>query len=344
MAGLDIMGKAALNEGMSNYVFVVYRHAVATIFIAPFALVLDKKSKSKMTLSIFAKVLLLGFLEPVADQNLYFLGMKYTSATFAAAMVNVLPTISFILACLLRLENLKLSSKHSQAKIVGTLATVGGAMIMTLVRGPKIPLPWTKEVGIQAHRQGEINDQHSVKGALMIIIGCFSWSCFMILQVITLRTYPAELSLTAWICLVATLEGSIVALVMEKNMKAWYIKWDTELLSAVYGGILCTGMTYYIQGVALKERGPVFVTAFSPVCMILVAILSSLFLGEQMYLGRIIGAIVIIMGLYMVVWGKMKDYKSSYIEEKEIPQVNQSEEANNERATTTIDEGIICEK
>ena len=42
LAGMDVLSKAALNQGMSNYVFVVYRHAVATIVMAPFALVLDK--------------------------------------------------------------------------------------------------------------------------------------------------------------------------------------------------------------------------------------------------------------------------------------------------------------
>lgn len=42
LAGMDIISKAALNEGMSNYVFVVYRHVVATIVIAPFAFALDK--------------------------------------------------------------------------------------------------------------------------------------------------------------------------------------------------------------------------------------------------------------------------------------------------------------
>lgn len=63
------------------------------------------------------------------------------------------------------------------------------------------------------------------------------------------------------------------------------------------------------------------------------------------YLCRIVGAIVIILGLYMVVWGKTKDYKSSSIEEQETP-VNQSGDANNGiRATTIInDEDIICEK
>lgn len=42
LAGMDILSKAALNKGMSNYVLVVYRHAVATLVIAPFAVFLDK--------------------------------------------------------------------------------------------------------------------------------------------------------------------------------------------------------------------------------------------------------------------------------------------------------------
>lgn len=41
-AGMDVLSKAALNKGMSNYVLVVYRHAVAFIVIAPFAVILDK--------------------------------------------------------------------------------------------------------------------------------------------------------------------------------------------------------------------------------------------------------------------------------------------------------------
>lgn len=42
LAGMDVLCKAALNQGMSNYVLVVYRHAVATIVMTPFAIVLDK--------------------------------------------------------------------------------------------------------------------------------------------------------------------------------------------------------------------------------------------------------------------------------------------------------------
>ncbi|WOG96673.1 hypothetical protein DCAR_0416009 [Daucus carota subsp. sativus] len=310
LAGMDILSKAALNEGMSNYVFVVYRHAIATIVIAPFAIILDKKVRPKMTKAMFGKIMLLGLLEPVIDQNLYIMGMKNTTATFAAAMCNVLPAITFVIACIFGLEKVKLKSMRSQAKVGGTLTTVGGAMLMTLVKGPVIDLIWTRGRTHQLQGSGGVDLQHSVRGSLMITVGCFSWACFMVLQAITLETYPAELSLTAWICLMGTVEGAAVAFVMERgNAAVWALNLDTKLLAAVYSGVFCSGLAYYVQGIIMKDRGPVFVTAFNPLSMIIVAVLGSFILGEQMYLGRVIGAVVIVAGLYLVVWGKSKDYK-----------------------------------
>ncbi|KAK9724029.1 hypothetical protein RND81_05G042700 [Saponaria officinalis] len=310
LAGMDILSKVALNHGMSNYVLVVYRHAVATIVIAPFAIVFDKKVRPKMTCSMFIKILLLSVLEPVIDQNLYYMGMKYTSATFAATMVNILPAITFVMAWILRLETVKCRSIRSQAKIVGTVATVGGAMMMTLLKGPALKF-LSQSNASNGVKQVDISMHDAIKGSIMITIGCFSWAAFVILQAITLKTYPAELSLTAWICLLGTLEGTTVALVMEKGRSAiWAIHWDANLLAAVYSGIFCSGLAYYIQGLVMKERGPVFVTAFNPLCMVIVAILSAFIMAEKMYLGRVIGALVIVGGLYMVIWGKSKDYNN----------------------------------
>jgi len=102
-----------------------------------------------------------------------------------------------------------------------------------------------------------------------------------------------------------------VALVMERGKTAiWSINWDVKLLAALYSGVICSGLAYYIQGVVMKDRGPVFVTAFSPLCMVIVAVMGSIILAEQMYLGRVLGAVIIVAGLYLVVWGKSKDYKS----------------------------------
>lgn len=41
-AGMNIITKVSLNRGMSHYVLVVYRHAFATVAIAPFALILER--------------------------------------------------------------------------------------------------------------------------------------------------------------------------------------------------------------------------------------------------------------------------------------------------------------
>ncbi|CAH2058906.1 unnamed protein product [Thlaspi arvense] len=308
LAGMDILTKAVLNEGMSNYVLVVYRHGIAAIVMAPFAFYFDKLVRPKMTPMIFFKITLLGLFEPVIDQNLFCLGMKYTTATFATALYNTLPAVTFILALIARLEKVKLRSIRSASKVVGTVASVGGTTLMTLVKGPPLDLFWTK--GPSAQNTSGTDIHSSIKGAVLVTIGCFSYACFFILFAITLKTYPAELSLTAWICLMGTIEGAVVALVMERgNPGAWAIGWDNKLLTVTYSGIVCSALGYYIGGLVMKTRGPVFVTAFSPLCMIAVAFMSSIIFAEQMYLGRALGAAVICAGLYLVIWGKGKDYK-----------------------------------
>jgi drug/metabolite transporter (DMT)-like permease len=53
----------------------------------------------------------------------------------------------------------------------------------------------------------------------------------------------------------------------------------------VVQGIVASGIAYYVQGHVMKTRGPVFVTAFNPLCMILVAALGSVILAEKLHLG-----------------------------------------------------------
>ncbi|KAJ6350193.1 hypothetical protein OIU78_006379 [Salix suchowensis] len=108
------------------------------------------------------------------------------------------------------------------------------------------------------------------------------------------------------------IEGSVVAAVMERgNPSAWSVGMDYKLLAAVYSGVICSGIGYYVQGLIMKRKGPVFVTAFSPLSMVIVAVLGSFFLKEILYMGRVLGAVVIVTGLYLVLWGKSKDQPPS---------------------------------
>ncbi|KAK9064146.1 hypothetical protein SSX86_018018 [Deinandra increscens subsp. villosa] len=313
--------KSALNKGLNHYTFAVYRNLIAALFFSPFAFFLERKVRPKMTISIFLKIMLLGLLEPVLDQNLYFGGMKYTTATFAAAMCNIVPAITFLMAWLFRLEMVKIKSLHSQGKMIGTLLTIGGAMAMTLIKGPAIQLipapswknhhhhpPPTPSNNIQTNSNSQMM---MIKGSLMITAGCFSWATFVILQAVTLKSYPAELSLTTLVCMMGALEGSVLAVVAQRTAAAsisiWAINWDIKLFAAIYSGIMCSGFAYYIFGLVMQERGPVFVTAFNPLGMIIVAIMGSFILAEKLYLGSVVGAMVIVVGLYLVLWGKSKD-------------------------------------
>nr|GEY28114.1 WAT1-related protein At2g37460-like [Tanacetum cinerariifolium] len=135
LSGRDINSKVTLNERMSNYVFVVYRLAVATVVMALFAIVLDRNTRPKMTKSVFIKLLLLALLEPVIGQIFYFLGMKATTATFSVAMCNVLPAITFVMAFILSKTAPKPLSDASKYT-TKSFDPLGNAKIVT-IPGPK---------------------------------------------------------------------------------------------------------------------------------------------------------------------------------------------------------------
>ncbi|KAF5194588.1 Wat1-related protein [Thalictrum thalictroides] len=182
-------------------------------------------------------------------------------------------------------------------------------MIMALYKGPILKMFSEKSSAHIETTTTNVGTGHNfLVGALILICSCVIWSGFFILQSITLKEYPAALSLTSLIVFLGMVQGAAVALVMEHDFKAWAIGFDSRLLAPVYSGIVGSAMAYYLQGVVMKEKGPVFVTAFNPLCMIVVAALGSLVLAEQLHLGSVIGSIAIVIGLYSVIWGKSQDH------------------------------------
>ncbi|KAL8556830.1 hypothetical protein ACS0TY_004339 [Phlomoides rotata] len=309
-AGFGIVAKAALNQGSSHYTFAVYRNAFAAAVFLPFAFVLERKTRPKMTLGIFMKILLLGVLDPVIGQNMFYAGLKYSTATFTAAMCNLLPALTFVLAWALRIEKVKLKEIRSHAKIVGTLVTVGGAMILTFIRGAVIELPWTHKSNDATSSTSNNSHNDPIKASILLLGSNIIYSSFFIIQAITLKSYPTALSLTALVCTLGALIGTVLTFIVERgNTAVWALGWNARLLGYVYGGIVASGMSYYISGVIMKDKGPVFVTAFNPLSMVAVAVMSSFIFAEQMTVGMVVGGAVIVIGLYLVIWGKSKDQK-----------------------------------
>ncbi|XP_015055413.1 WAT1-related protein At5g07050-like [Solanum pennellii] len=315
-AGMNVITKVSLNKGMSHYVLVVYRNAFATLVIAPFALILERKIRPKMTLMMFLQIFVLGLLGPVIDQNFYYAGLKLTSPTFSCAMSNMLPAMIFVMAVLCRMEKVDIKKIRCQAKVLGTIVTMGGAMLMTLYKGHVVNLIWSNNINSNVNQiTNENYDKDWVKGSILLIFATFAWAAFFILQYIIMRKYTAPISLTALVCFMGTLQSIAVTFVMEHKNSIWTIGFDMNFLAVAYAGIMSSSLAYYVQGLVMEKIGPVFVTAFSPLMIIIVAIMGSFILAEKIYIGGIIGAVLIVAGLYSVLWGKYKEYKEKEIEE-----------------------------
>ncbi|BAT92791.1 hypothetical protein LR48_Vigan05g073500 [Vigna angularis] len=338
-AGMNIITKVSLNRGMSHYVLVVYRHAIATAVIAPFAFIFERKAQPRITFRIFMQIFILALLGPVIDQNFYYAGLKLTSPTFSCAMSNVLPAMTFIMAVLCRMEKLNMKKVRCQAKVVGTMVTVGGAMVMTLYKGPLVEMVWTKH----ALHQNQTNnatttnngttpsDKDWLIGSIFLIIATLAWASLFVLQAKAIETYKNhQLSLTSLICFLGTIQAIAVTFVMEHDPSVWSIGWDMNLLAAAYAGIVTSSISYYVQGLVIKKKGPVFATAFSPLMMIIVAIMGSFILAEHIFLGGVVGAILIVIGLYSVLWGKHKEeVENKVVEDIPLPLKGAMLQANN---------------
>jgi len=83
------------------------------------------------------------------------------------------------------MEKVNIAEVRSKAKIIGTLVGLGGALVMTLYKGPLIPLPWSNPNMDQQNGHTNSSQDHNnwVVGTLLILLGCVAWSGFYVLQV-----------------------------------------------------------------------------------------------------------------------------------------------------------------
>lgn len=85
------------------------------------------------------------------------------------------------------MEKLDLKKLRCQAKLVGTVVTVAGAMLMTLYKGHALNLVWSgaTQATSSSEAANAAADKDWVKGSILLIIATLAWASFFILQVIT---------------------------------------------------------------------------------------------------------------------------------------------------------------
>ncbi|KAF7058993.1 hypothetical protein CFC21_065953 [Triticum aestivum] len=314
---VDMALKTAYGLGMRPIVFVAYRQGIAAA-----ALLLASLAARGLTLrpmAVGSRTFALLFLAslarygsipaPCADtihvdrccsatgQYFYFMGLQLASPSMARATTNLAPGITFAIAAVIGLEKVDLRSSRSIAKIVGTVVCLAGAMLMAFFKGPKLLgallLPATDDW---------------VRGGIYLMGNAFCFSIWYILQVPVCKSYLDPLSLATWMCFLATLQCAVMAFFLEANyMEIWKLASIWELPCILYGGVFASGANFFMQSWCISVKGPLYSAIFTPLSAVITTILATLVLHEELHIGSVLGAIVIILGLYVVLWGKADD-------------------------------------
>ncbi|KAF2320452.1 hypothetical protein GH714_027546 [Hevea brasiliensis] len=268
-----------------------------------------------MTFPLFLEIFVLSLLGASLTLNMYFASLKYTSPTFITSMTNTIPSITFVLAIMLRLEVVDVRNPCGIAKILGTLISLAGALTLTFYKGPQVQsLP-----GAPILIRSNPAQQNWIKGSFLLASSCITWSVWFIMQVYTLKKYPAQLSLTAMINFLGGAQSAIFTLCIQHKPEAWYITFDINFWCIVYAGIVICALAVFLQLWCTKQKGPVFVTMFSPLSTILVAILAYFFFGEELRTGSLLGGAIVIIGLYLLLLGKEVDQDQIKSQEQSPP-------------------------
>lgn len=115
----------------------------------------------------------------------------------------------------------------------------------------------------------------------------------------------------------AFFQCGLIAVISEHNIAAWSLKSTIRLVAALYAvctvlngsirtqcvvktfeklcsmiyyvayaqGVVCSGLTFSITSWIIQRKGPLYVSIFTPLLLIIVAIVSWTLLHEQLYVG-----------------------------------------------------------
>ncbi|KAL9367374.1 hypothetical protein Peur_038573 [Populus x canadensis] len=284
--GINIFYKLVINDGMSIRVAVAYRLLFGAAFLCPIALIVERNKRPKLTRVVFFQIFFLALFGGSIYHNLYLASLNLTSMTFAAALYNLSPAFTYIVALLFRMETLSLNNARGIANVAGTAICIGGAMLLTFYKGIEINI-WHTNINLLKYHHNHHQNTAKIN-----------------------ERYPCFYSSTALMSLMGSIQAIIYALCFERKWSDWKLESNIRLISVIYLGFLASGLNITLMAWCIAKRGPLYVAIFNPLMLLVVALAGSLVFQEKLHLGSILGGVLIITGLYTVLWGKSKNAKN----------------------------------
>ncbi|XP_052625419.1 WAT1-related protein At3g28050 isoform X1 [Lactuca sativa] len=305
--GINTLYKAATLRGMSYHVFIVYSYAIAAFLLLPAPFLTSRSTVvPPVNFSIVSKIGLLGIIGYMS-QVMGYNGIIYSSPTLASAISNLVPALTFILAVIFRMETLSFTKKSTRAKFFGTIVSVIGALVVTLYKGPKLIWSLTPSPSQSPTVSLSSSQSNWALGGLFLTSEYILVPLWYIVLTQIMKEYPSELTVVFFYNLIVSILAAIEGSFTEPDSSSWKIKPDIPLASILCSGVLGKCISNSVDTWVLCLKGPLFVAMFKPLSIVIAFTLGVMFLGDDLYLGSVIGAMIISIGFYTVMWGKSKE-------------------------------------
>ncbi|KAL0372402.1 UNVERIFIED_CONTAM: WAT1-related protein [Sesamum calycinum] len=311
--GLTIMAGTAMARGMSPFVFVVYTNALGSIILLPFSFFYHRDNRSEeslFTIPFLLRVFFLGLIGITIAQNLAFVGLSYSSPIVACGMANQIPALTFILGIILRKARFDWRRSGSKARLIGSLISLGGAVSITLYKGPTIRNHSSPSLSAAAPRLLVFSSPHEnwVLGCLLFAASSVTLTIWNFVQVGTVKMCSQVMKIISFYSLFGTVQSALLAFFLERDPNAWRLHLNFELLIIILtvrnfqqcDPEQCSDMVYEVEG-------PLFCARIQALWNSYASTFGSLLFPDTFHYGSMMGAFICGVGYYTVFWGQIKD-------------------------------------
>lgn len=259
-----------LSDKIDPFLFNFLRYSIAGLALAPFIL----KNKISVEKRDLTKILFLGFVGISLFGVLNFVGVKLSTATNNAVLLNSWPLLAVFIAPLL------IEEKITKKAVAATLIGFAGVILVT-----------TQGVGI-----GNLLKSEFFVGNILILLSGLCLAFYSIFSKKYIKKY-GSLNTTFYAILAASIILLFLSILRQNLFSITQISLNSLLL-VLWVALPTTALTYVVWFKSIDKIGLVKTNSFFFLIPISGILTSAIFLNEKITYFTVLGTLLILTGIY----------------------------------------------